>query len=144
MRVRLVLGFLICVLNGAVAQQKNTPADRAAFSATGYVRDAKTGKPVQGVNIVVMNVSKGYVTAKDGFYVITMPAGNYVLKFTHVGYRPRLDTISLQKLLFREIMLEDDSKDLEEVVVTSEAPDRNVRKVERPGRQRRPEPDSVR
>ena len=131
MRVRLVLGLLLCVLNGAVAQQKNTDAgSRQAFSATGYVRDAKTGQPVQGVNIVVMNVSKGYVTAKDGFYVITMPAGEYVLKFTHVGYRPRLDTISLQKLLFREITLEDDSKDLEEVVVTSEAPDRNVRKVE--------------
>ena len=131
MRLRLLLGFFLCVLNGAIAQQKDTGAgSRQAFSATGYVRDAKTGQPVQGVNIVVMNVSKGYVTAKDGFYVITMPAGEYVLKFTHVGYRPRLDTISLQKLLFREITLEDDSKDLEEVVVTSEAPDRNVRKVE--------------
>ena len=130
MRLRLLLGFFLCVLNGAIAQQDTGAGSRQAFSATGYVRDAKTGQPVQGVNIVVMNVSKGYVTAKDGFYVITMPAGEYVLKFTHVGYRPRLDTISLQKLLFREITLEDDSKDLEEVVVTSEAPDRNVRKVE--------------
>ena len=131
MRFLFLLGFSICVLNGAMAQQKYTPPERPpAFSATGYVRDAKTGQPVQGVNIVVMNVSKGYVTAKDGFYVVTMPAGNYVLKFTHVGYRPRLDTIFLQKLLFREITLDDDAKDLEEVIVTSEAPDRNVRKVE--------------
>ena len=126
MRFLFLLGFSICLLNGAVAQQKDT----RAFSATGYVRDAKTGQPIQGVNIVVMNVSKGYVTAKDGFYVVTMPAGEYVLKFTHVGYRPRLDTISLQKLLFREITLDDDTKDLEEVIVTSETPDRNVRKVE--------------
>ncbi len=125
MRFLLLLLF-ICLINGALAQQK----PQTAHSATGYVRDAKTGKPIQGVNIVVIDVSKGYVTAKDGYYVVTMPPGNYVLKFTHVGYRPRFDTITLNKLLFREIVLEDATKDLEEVVVTSEAPDRNVRKVE--------------
>ncbi|MBC3783941.1 TonB-dependent receptor [Spirosoma utsteinense] len=130
MHGRLLLILSICLLNGAMAQQRKPPGEQRAFSATGYVRDAKTGQPIQGVNIVVMNVSKGYVTAKDGFYVVTMPPGEYVLKFTHVGYRPKLDTISLQKLLFREVTLEDDSKDLEEVVVTSEAPDRNIRKVE--------------
>ena len=131
MRFFYLLLLWIGLFNGVQAQQKNNPAKPApAHSATGYVRDAQTGKPIQGVNIVVMDVSKGYVTAKDGFYVITMPAGNYVLKFTHVGYRPKFDTISLQKLLFREVLMEDDAKDLEEVVVTSEAPDRNVRKVE--------------
>lgn len=131
MRFLLLLGLLTGLLNGATAQPvTNTPGPAPAFSATGYVRDAKTGKPIQGVNIVVMNVSKGYVTAKDGFYVVTLPPGKYVLKFTHVGYRPKLDTISLQKLLFREVQMEDDAKDLEEVIVTSEAPDRNVRKVE--------------
>ena len=94
------------------------------------MKDAKTGKPIQGVNIVVLDVSKGYVTAKDGFYVVQLPPGNYILRFSHVGYRSRQDTISLQKTLFREITMEDDSKDLEEVVVTSETPDRNVRKIE--------------
>ncbi|WP_080240636.1 TonB-dependent receptor [Spirosoma rigui] len=128
---RLLLISLVCLVSRVSAQDKKSGGEgKRAFSATGYVRDAKTGQPIQGVNIVVMNVSKGYVTAKDGFYVITMPAGDYVLKFSHVGYRPKLDTVSLQKLLFREITMEDDSKDLEEVVVTSEAPDRNVRKVE--------------
>ncbi|AQG79465.1 TonB-dependent receptor [Spirosoma montaniterrae] len=122
----LVLLLSVCLLNGALAQQK----PQTAYSATGYVRDAKSGKPIQGVNIVVIDVSKGYVTAKDGYYVVTMLPGKYVLKFTHVGYRPKYDTITLDKLLFREIVMEDATKDLEEVVVTSEAPDRNVRKVE--------------
>lgn len=126
MRFFYVLIALVCLLNTAKAQQKPT----TAYSATGYVRDAKTGKPIQGANIVVMNVSKGYVTAKDGFYVVTIPPGNYVLKFTHVGYRPKYDTISLQKMLFREVFMDDEIKDLEEVIVTSETPDRNVRKVE--------------
>jgi ferric enterobactin receptor len=131
MYYKILLVLVVCLLNEVHAQSRKPVDDGSrAFSATGYVRDAKTGQPIQGVNIVVMNVSKGYVTAKDGFYVVTMPAGEYVLKFTHVGYRPKLDTISLQKLLFREILLSDDAKDLEEVVVTSETPDRNVRKVE--------------
>ncbi len=128
------LGLLLlsfCLLTGGMAQQKpNANAQAPTFSATGYVRDAKTGKPIQSVNIVVLSVSKGYVTAKDGFYIVQLPPGTYILRFSHVGYRPRQDTITLQKTLFREITMEDDSKDLEEVVVTSETPDRNVRKVE--------------
>ncbi|WP_020606479.1 TonB-dependent receptor [Spirosoma spitsbergense] len=129
MRLYGVLLLSFCLLNGVIAQQKINPTG-PTYSATGYVKDAKTGKPIQGVNIVVLDVSKGYITAKDGFYIVQLPPGNYVLRFSHVGYRSRQDTISLQKTLFREITMEDDSKDLEEVVVTSEAPDRNVRKIE--------------
>lgn len=124
----LVVSFFL--LNEGIAQ-KSTPIEpKRTFSATGYVRDAKTGKPIQGANIVVLDVSKGYVTAKDGFYIVQLPPGNYILRFSHIGYRPRQDTISLEKTLFREITMEDDAKDLEEVVVTSEMPDRNVRKIE--------------
>ncbi|WP_240543785.1 carboxypeptidase-like regulatory domain-containing protein [Spirosoma foliorum] len=129
MRFLRLLLLSFCLINGAVAQQRVNP-NGPTFSATGYVKDVKTGKPIQGVNIVVLNVSKGYVTAKDGFYTVQLPPGNYILRFSHVGYRSKQDTISLQKTLFREITMEDDSKDLEEVVVTSEAPDRNVRKIE--------------
>ncbi|QHV99581.1 TonB-dependent receptor [Spirosoma endbachense] len=131
MRFLHLLFVSVCLLNGALAQQRTSSNGHATtFPATGYVRDVKTGKPIQGVNIVVLNVSKGYVTAKDGFYIVQLPPGNYILRFSHVGYRTKEDTISLQKTLFREITMEDDAKDLEEVVVTSETPDRNVRKVE--------------
>ncbi|WP_338875870.1 TonB-dependent receptor [Spirosoma sp. SC4-14] len=127
----LLLVIFACILNEAIAQSKGSPGGQPiTYSATGYVRDVKTGKPIQGANIVVLNVSKGYVTAKDGFYVVQLPPGKYVLRFSHVGYRTLDDTISLQKTLFREVRMEDDAKDLEEVIVTSEAPDRNVRKVE--------------
>ncbi|MBD2755488.1 TonB-dependent receptor [Spirosoma validum] len=131
MRLIGLLWLSFFLLNGTMAQQRTTSnGPSPTFSATGYVRDAKTGKPIQSVNIVVLNVSKGYVTAKDGFYIVQLPPGKYILRFSHVGYRPRQDTISLQQTLFREITMEDDAKDLEEVVVTSETPDRNVRKVE--------------
>ncbi|WP_420148659.1 TonB-dependent receptor [Spirosoma sp.] len=131
MRFLYVLFLSICLLNGLNAQPNSgSKAPPTTFSATGYVRDAKTGKPIQGVNIVVLDVSKGYVTAKDGFYVVQLPPGKYILRFTHIGYRARQDTISLRQMLFREITMEDNAKDLEEVIVTSEAPDRNVRKVE--------------
>jgi hypothetical protein len=130
MRLALFL-FLFFGFSKVQAQQRpSSPESKSTFSATGYVKDAKTGKPIQGVNIVVLNVSKGYVTAKDGFYVVQLPPGNYILRFSHVGYRTKQDTISLQKTLFREVTMEDDSKDLEEVTVTSESPDRNVKKIE--------------
>lgn len=129
MRFIPVLFLVFFHFYGASAQQKAAQS-ATTYSATGYVKDAKTGKPIQGVNIVVLNVSKGYVTAKDGFYVVQLPPGKYVLRFSHVGYHSRQDTIALTGMLFREVTMDDDSKELEEVVVTSEAPDRNVRKVE--------------
>jgi len=126
MRLLYLLFIVLTPVSATFAQQPKP----TLYPATGYVRDAATGKPIQGANIVVMDVSKGYVTAKDGYYTVSLPAGRYVLKCTRVGYRPKLDTISLQRILFREIAMEDDTKDLEEVIVTSETPDRNVRKVE--------------
>ncbi|UHG92435.1 TonB-dependent receptor [Spirosoma oryzicola] len=131
MRFLHVLVLSVCLINGALAQLRTPPkGQNATLSATGYVRDAKTGKPIQGVNIVVLDVSKGYVTEKDGFYIVPLPPGKYILRFSHVGYRTKEDTIVLNKMLFREMTMEDDAKDLDEVIVTSEAPDRNVRKVE--------------
>lgn len=122
--VLLLAGY--CRFTQAQAPRPKTPV----FSVTGYVRDARTKQPIQGANIVVLDVSKGYVTAKDGFFVVNLPVGQYVLKFTHVGYRPTLDTVQVQGMVFREVYMPDDAKDLEEVTVTSETPDRNVRKVE--------------
>ena len=129
MRLTALLLFLLtsyCRLAQAQTPRPGTPV----FSVTGYVRDVRTKQPIQGTNIVVLDVSKGYVTAKDGFFVVNLPAGHYVFKFTHVGYRPTLDTVQVQGTVFREVTMADDAKDLDEVTVTSETPDRNVRKVE--------------
>lgn len=111
----------------AVAQPKSDPSH---FSLTGYVRDAATKKPIQGVTVFITDNRRGVNTSRDGFFVIPLSPGTYNVKFSHLGFRPQTHTITLSKTTLTEILLEDDSKDLEEVTVTTESPDRNVRKVE--------------
>ncbi|RCR66119.1 TonB-dependent receptor [Larkinella punicea] len=115
------------ILFAAAAQPKT---DKSNHSLTGYVRDAITKKPIQGVTVFITENRRGVNTSRDGFFVIPLPGGTYNVKFTHIGFRPQTHTIVLNKTVLTEILLEDDSKDLEEVTVTTEAPDRNVKKVE--------------
>jgi len=127
--MRLLYTLILCnvLLPGIVrAQQKPV----RTFSLTGYVREAGTGKPIQGANIFVLENRRGVTTGKDGFFAISLPAGTYNIKVSHVGYRYQTHSLLLNATLLKEFILEDDSKDLEEVVVTTETPDRNVRKVE--------------
>ncbi|MGA0555055.1 TonB-dependent receptor [Larkinella sp. VNQ87] len=115
------------IIAHALAQPKPAPN---TVSLTGYVRDAKSKQPISGVTVFITENRRGVNTSRDGFFVIALPAGTYNVKFSHLGFRPQTHLITLDKTILREILLEDDSKDLEEVTVTTEAPDRNVRKVE--------------
>ncbi|WP_128544021.1 TonB-dependent receptor [Larkinella soli] len=111
----------------AFAQPKS---DTDSYSLTGYIRQAGTNQPIQGANVFIIENRRGVTTGRDGFFVIPLPSGTYTVKFSHIGFRPQTVSITLNRTQLREIYLEDDSKDLEEVVVTTESPDRNVRKVE--------------
>jgi ferric enterobactin receptor len=115
----------------AVAQPSSRlKTDKSNHSITGYIRDAITKKPIQGVTVFITENRRGTNTSKDGFFVIPLPAGTYNVKFSHVGFRPQTHTIKLNNTVLVEVLMEDDSKDLEEVTVTTESPDRNVKKVE--------------
>ncbi|MFC5407899.1 TonB-dependent receptor domain-containing protein [Larkinella bovis] len=112
---------------GAAAQPKT---DKSHHSLTGYVRDAATRQPIQGVTVFITENRQGVYTGRDGFFILPLPTGTYNVKFTHLGFRPQTHTITVNRTVLAEVYLEDDSKDLEEVTVTSESPDRNVKKVE--------------
>lgn len=114
----------------AVAQPTTAKPASSHYSLTGYVRNAVTRQPISGAAVFVTENRQGVNTGRDGFFVIPLPAGTYNVKFSHLGFRPQTHTITLNKTVLTEILLEDDSKDLEEVTITSESPDRNVKKVE--------------
>ncbi|GAA4402441.1 TonB-dependent receptor [Nibrella viscosa] len=100
------------------------------YSLTGYVRDSVTRQPIQGANIFILETRRGVTTGRDGFFILSVPAGTYTVKVSHVGFKPIVTSMNIRELVYREVLLADDTKNLEEVTVTTEAPDRNVRKVE--------------
>jgi len=63
------------------------------FSATtgkiaGVVKDAQTGEPLPGVNVVIVGTSMGAATDVDGHYfIINIPPGKYSVKVSMIGYQ---------------------------------------------------------
>ena len=85
------------------------------FTLTGVVKDV-AGEPLIGVNVKVKNAAVGTITDFDGRFSLTVSEGD-VLEISYVGYTTRTVTVADATPL--DIMLEEDSQKLNEVVVTA-------------------------
>ncbi|MDR1436599.1 MAG: SusC/RagA family TonB-linked outer membrane protein [Candidatus Symbiothrix sp.] len=96
---------------GSVALNENEP-----LTVKGKVSD-ETGEPLIGANVMVNGKSTGTVTDIDGNYSLTLPAGSSSLHFSYIGYLPQI--ISINRRTQIDAILAEDSKTLDEVVVTA-------------------------
>jgi TonB-linked SusC/RagA family outer membrane protein len=89
----------------------------AAFgqTVTGTVSDV-SGMPLPGVTIVVAGTNTGTTTDFDGNYSINASSGQ-VLRFSYIGMKPKDITVGSETTL--NVVLEEDSTQLDEVVVTA-------------------------
>ena len=84
-------------------------------SIKGQIVDAKSNEPLIGVNITVEGTSNGTISDIDGRFTLSV-ATNAVLKISYIGYQEKKIKVNdLKKETI--ISLEEDSKQLEEVVV---------------------------
>jgi len=83
--ILLVLGGLAVALAVATA-----PVEAATSTVEGILRDAKTREPLAGGNIMLKGTGMGAATDVEGRYrIINVPAGNYTLRATYVGYNTK-------------------------------------------------------
>lgn len=82
--------------------------------ATGVVKDSN-GEPLIGVTVKVKGTNRGTVTDLNGNYSIKADA-NSVLEFSYIGYEP----ISMPAVQAAQVVLQNDERQLDEVVVTAE------------------------
>lgn len=89
----------------------------AAFgqTITGTVSDI-SGAPLPGVTIVVSGTNNGTTTDFDGNYTINASSGQ-VLRFSYLGMKPKDITVGSETTI--DVALEEDSTQLDEVVVTA-------------------------
>jgi len=95
-------------------------------SVEGRVIDAKTGEPLPGVNVIIVELQAGTSTDTSGRYVLrNIRAGIYGVRFTHVGHTPRLVRgvlIDPDRRMALDVALQPSDIPLAEVVVTEETP----------------------
>ena len=97
------------------------------FTVSGYVKEEATGESMIGANVYIKELMKGSQTNQYGFYSITVEAGKYHLIISYLGYHDQVYNIDLKQDLRMNISLKDNSITVDEVVVTSEKTDKNVK-----------------
>jgi hypothetical protein len=90
-------------------------------SFSGELTDAATGKPIEGASISIDYQKVGILSDSLGHFYFRLQQGDYIIKITHVGYKPFRTSANLTKDFLLKAALEDVTKQLEEVIVSSVA-----------------------
>ncbi len=100
-----------------------------AFAQNGTIRgavyDEKTGEPLFGVSVLVVETAKGAVTDFDGKFDIQATPGTYTLQISYISY----STLSLTEVLVEngkvlvipDVLLKEEASELETVTVSAAA-----------------------
>lgn len=85
-----------------------------SYTLKGTVTGKSDNMPIPGVNIIIVNSTKGATTDFDGNFQLEVKKGD-VLQFSYVGYATQSVTIDNQQTL--NVSLAEDANSLDEVVV---------------------------
>ncbi len=114
--------MLIFLLSGALQAQVVT------FS--GYIRDRQTGEELIGANVYIKELKKGTASNQYGYYSVSIPAGNYNINVSYIGYKTNEISLNLYELKRLNFLLEPDNNLTEEVIVRADKTDRNISSTE--------------
>src|SRR5690606_10753290 len=93
-------------------------------------KDKKNGESLIGATVYKIGTNQGAATNEYGFYSVTLPEGSHVMAVSLLGYRTYTFSLNLQDNMRRNVEIEEDTRELEEVVVLGEALDNNVKSTE--------------
>ena len=98
--------------------------DDSVITISGIVKDQKSKKKLEYVNISVQGTNIGTVSNSDGEFTLKIPVRykSDNLLFTHLGYNNHLHPIGGKNIENETFMLTSDSQVLDEVVIRSGDP----------------------
>ncbi len=99
---------------------------QSKFTVSGTVKEKSSGETLIGVNVVVAEKPNvGVTTNEYGFYSISLPQGNYTLRFSYIGYEQELVPVTLNSNIKVNMNLSEGIS-LQEVVVSAKKADDNL------------------
>ena len=91
---RLALAVLLVIAPAVAAWAQEADSLRLAYSVSGKVSDAKSGKELSAVNIRVSGKQYATVSNADGVFVIKSDTPIRELVFSHLGYKTLRQTVT--------------------------------------------------
>ena len=96
------------------------------FTLSGTVRDSLTGEALIGAYIYAPQQKVGCTTNAYGFYSLTLPAGNYDVRYEYLSYIIKNTNISLTSDVLNNVELKPKTISLKEVVVSGQSSNQNI------------------
>lgn len=100
------------------------------YVLSGYITDADNGESLIGASVYIQENGQGTVSNEYGFYSLTLEKGSYSVIASYLGYQEQTVMIELSQNVKQDFELKLEGEQLDEIVVTAEAEDRNVRDVQ--------------
>jgi len=97
---------------------------------SGYLKNKDNGEALIGATVFVPELKTGVITNNYGFYSISVRPGAYTVNFSFIGYQTQSPFVNLTSSKQMNIMLEEETKQIDEVVVTGEKKNRNVENLQ--------------
>nr|WP_322626174.1 TonB-dependent receptor [uncultured Flavobacterium sp.] len=121
-KILYVLLLAISTVFSALAQEKVT--------LSGTIADMSNNETLIGVSIYIPEANVSLTTNSYGFYSVTLPKGTYTIMISYMGFTDVQEQISLQGNTKKDFAMAESSKQLDEVVITSNATKANIKKPE--------------
>lgn len=100
------------------------------FKVKGIVKDAVRGDLLFSTAIKVEETGEVLSAGFDGDFTITVPKGEYHIKLVMLGYKELVQVVNVTGDMTVVFLLEPDVVELEEIAITIEKEDENVKSVE--------------
>jgi len=121
-QLRLLVSSLLLLISGSLSAQQ--------YTVSGYLTDASNGESLIGAFMYLQENNASAVTNEYGFFSITTEAGSYTLVGSYLGYQDVSTPITLNQNQKVDVELPLDANTLDEIVVSAEAKDKNVKQLQ--------------
>lgn len=118
--------YSICI-PAVFAGDENSPGK---YTISGYIKDAENGESLIGATVYVKELKIGTAANIYGFYSLSLSPGTYTIEYSFLGYTKQIRELKLSANAVISMELSPESQVMEEVTVTAERPDKNVRQAE--------------
>lgn len=130
MTVKPIFLFLVAMFLPLLPLKADEETELKKLTISGHIADRSTGEMLIGATVFVDQLNTGTVSNLYGFYALSLPAGTYNLTFSYIGYKNETRQVTLDRDVTIEVELQSTEKQLEEVVITGERMDKNVKSAE--------------
>ena len=108
-------------------QTNRSHSQAGKYSLHGTVKTKGTGEVIIGASVSVAANSSGTVSNEYGFYSLTLPAKDYTLEISAIGMKAQSITVSLNKDVKLDILMEEEVTNMQEVTVKASSTGRSLK-----------------